>query len=133
MQEAVDALSWQFVAALTKGLTKDTPKDTGFASINWIPTIGAKFQGTAGYRADAVHAGILKRDVQRAHLSLLRKYKSSMGRLYLTNNTSYIAKLNNGSSAQAPRAFIQKRVEITKFQFNGRDFSLKVTRVGGLV
>ena len=87
-------------------LVEDTPVDTGFAQNNWVPQVGSAFEGTAGTRADA-EAGRLDRGPAAAGLAEVARYDVSQGDVHVTNNVDYIEKLNAGSSAQAPAAFVQ--------------------------
>ena len=59
---------------VTVQLKEVTPKDTTFASINWIASIGQPNIGTAGTRAEA-EQGILNTGVQTQALAALRSYK----------------------------------------------------------
>lgn len=90
-------------------LVEDTPKDTGFAAVNWIPSVGAPNEGLAGTR-EAAEQGRLEREPQRAGESALAAYDLSQGDLYDVNNVHYIETLNRGSSKQAPAAFVQAAI-----------------------
>ena len=86
-----------------------TPRDTGWASVNWIPKAGVPFSGTAGTRA-AAELGSLSSGPQEAGVVALSNYRVRQGRLYVTNNVPYIIKLNEGSSAKAPAGFVQNAI-----------------------
>lgn len=90
-------------------LVDTTPVDTGWAKTNWIPSVGAPVLETAGTRAEA-EAGSLDRSPQDAGLARVRAYELKDGDLYDVNNVPYIQKLNAGSSAQAPAAFVQSAI-----------------------
>ncbi len=89
----------QLVVNSTKNLKESTPIDTGFARSNWVPQIGAPYGGVAGSISavsdSAQTSGLL---------SVLTSYKD--GKVYISNNTSYISKLDGGSSKQAPKGFV---------------------------
>lgn len=97
----------QIVTNVSEELFDSTPIDTRFATSNWIPSINKPFEGVVGVRElldisfNAQKAGL--KDVQF-------NYRFSQGRAYITNNVSYIIKLNAGSSKQAPPAFVQKSI-----------------------
>lgn len=81
-----------------------TPVDTGWARANWVPAIGTRFEGTAGSRS-AVSEG----DAQAGIASVLA-YKLAQGRVIISNNVPYIGGLNEGTSRQAPAAFVQAAI-----------------------
>lgn len=81
-----------------------TPVDTGWARANWVPAIGTRFEGTSGSRA-AVSDG----DAQAGIASVLG-YKLAQGRVIISNNVPYIGGLNEGTSRQAPAAFVQAAI-----------------------
>lgn len=92
---------------LTLRFFVDTPKDTGFAESNWVPQIGTTFKGTAGTRENA-EIGIINRSYQLNGIQKIDKgYKIKMGVINITNNVDYIEDLNDGTSNQAPRVFVQ--------------------------
>lgn len=86
-----------------------TPVDTGWARTNWVPNVGAPFEGTAGSR-EAAEAGRLDRAPQEAGVAALRDYRLEQGDVHDTNNVPYIQLLNAGSSRQAPPAFVQASI-----------------------
>lgn len=113
--KAIKALMMNFVekevAKLSTRLTLrffvDTPKDTGFAESNWVPQIGTTFSGTAGTRENA-EIGIINRSYQLNGIQKIsNSYKLKMGVINITNNVDYIEDLNDGTSSQAPTAFVQ--------------------------
>ena len=93
---------------VTANLIEATPVDTGFASANWIPSVG---------RADRADPGVRDRSrVPGAHAKqalgqvAVAAYKLERGRVFVSNNVRYIQRLNDGSSQQAPRGFVQRAV-----------------------
>lgn len=88
----------------TAALQEETPVDTGFARANWVPNIGQPYRGepsTTGAAASAQQAGL----AQVAGLT------SADRPAYISNNTAYIQRLNEGHSPQAPPGFIEAIVE----------------------
>lgn len=95
------------VAAPSEG---GTPVDTGWARANWVPNIGGAFDGTAGTREQAQQGRIDSGTAQRGLVALATQYRLRQGPVFITNNVPYIGILNDGSSAQAPRAFVQAAI-----------------------
>lgn len=93
------------VAAPSEG---GTPVDTGWARSNWVPNVGSP-AGLAGTR-EAAEAGILPGDQQVGLATVAATYKASQGAVHITNNVPYILRLNEGSSRQAPRGFVQAAI-----------------------
>lgn len=77
-----------------------TPRDTGWASANWIASVGKPFESTVGSR-EAVSTA-----QQAASLDALLGYKSEQGSAFISNNVPYIVPLNFGHSKQAPAGFV---------------------------
>lgn len=97
----------EITSELVANLYNDTPVDTGFARINWIPSIGLPFKGTAGTR-EAAELGSIDSNPQNNGLNQVQNtYTLNLGNVYITNNVEYITDLNEGSSRQAPSAFVQ--------------------------
>lgn len=90
-------------------LVADTPKDTGYAAVNWIPSTGAPVTELAGTRADA-EEGRLNGEPQARGRAAIRAYELAQGDLYDTNNVDYLRLLNLGSSDQAPALFVQRAI-----------------------
>lgn len=92
-------------------LTFMTPKDTTFAVHNWIPSLGTPHSGTAGTRAAAelgtIDAGTQARGL--AQVELARDLTKTP--VYIVNNVEYIVDLNDGTSRQAPRNFVDRAIE----------------------
>lgn len=81
-----------------------TPRDTGWASANWIASVGKPHEGTVGSRESVSAAQ------QTASLAAILGYKHEQGSAYASNNVPYIAALNFGSSKQAPAGFVEYAV-----------------------
>jgi hypothetical protein len=86
-----------------------TPVDTGWARANWVANIGVPYPTTAGTRAEA-EAGRLYNTAETQVAVVAATYRFSQGEVHITNNVPYIQDLNEGSSSQAPRAFVQAAV-----------------------
>jgi hypothetical protein len=94
-------------------LQEDTPRDTGWARSNWVPSIGAPVEDPAlaqlrGRRTPGQVSEAAARQIE-ASRSLLG-YDLKMGPIFTTNNVPYIIPLNEGHSLQAGAAFVQRSV-----------------------
>lgn len=100
----------RLVINLVRGLKETTPKDTTWASVNWIPQIGSARVAPSGTR-EAARAGLVSDAEQTAGVSRVgATYKLRMGAVHITNLVPYIVELNEGSSAKAPAAFVQATI-----------------------
>lgn len=93
---------------VTALLVKDTPVDTGWARANWVPSIGAPRERTAGTRA-AAEAGQVDLAPQVRGQAEVAGYKLGPA-IFISNNVPYIKRLNSGSSRQAPAGFVQSAI-----------------------
>lgn len=80
-----------------------TPVDTGHARANWIVTVDTEHH-TVVEAEDKVG----RETLQNAKASLSARKPEQT--IVIQNNVKYIAKLNDGSSAQAPKLFVQKAI-----------------------
>jgi hypothetical protein len=94
-------------------LQEDTPRDTGWARANWVPSIGAphidvSVEGRKGRRtgAEVAEAAAEQADATQSLLG----YDIKRGAIFTTNNVPYIIPLNEGHSPQAGAAFVQRSV-----------------------
>lgn len=94
-------------------LVEDTPRRTGWARSNWVPSIGSpkELDGTPPAE-DQARAAVGQRDAAREAgiAQIVTGYRLSLGRIYITNNVPYIQRLNDGSSKQAPAGFVQAAI-----------------------
>ncbi len=75
------------------------PVDTGRSRGNWFLNVNAPTEAFVDSRRDSLGPG-----------AIIAQTVKPDDELHLTNNTSYINKLNAGSSAQAPAGFIEDAV-----------------------
>ncbi len=94
---------------ITATLIEVTPVKTGWARVNWVPRIGTPFAGTAGSQA-AADQGRINQGPQRAGIARMTNYRLKQGNIFIVNNVPYIGRLNDGSSSQAPAAFVQTAI-----------------------
>lgn len=77
-----------------------TPVDTGRARGNWQVNVGSPITADID-RLDTTGQATLAQG--QAEIATCRKGQS----IYITNNLSYIGRLNEGYSAQAPAGFVE--------------------------
>lgn len=110
--KSLDGFTEKLVRRLTLNVTanliEDTPVDTGWARANWVPSIGVPRRQTAGTRA-AAEDGRIDYGPQAAGLADVAGYKLGPT-IFVSNNVPYITRLNEGSSRQAPAAFVQAAI-----------------------
>lgn len=98
------------VTNLGPTLIYSTPVDTSRARINWQPSIGSVPSDVLFPYPDKPPAADYGGKTAVSNiLSLANKFK---GGTYfaITNNLDYIQDLNNGTSAQAPAAFVEQSI-----------------------
>jgi len=93
------------VLQVTAELTRDTPIDTGWASVNWLPNLDRPLTRPAGAREGVTSA------VQGAGEAQVASRYRLPGTVHITNNVPYIEDLNDGFSDQAPEGFVEKAME----------------------
>ena len=104
--KVVKALILEVQAKLVRPASSGgTPRDTGFAAANWVPSISVPFLGIAGSRM-AVSEGTASQGLAQ----VATQYMLRDGPAFVSNNVRYIQRLNGGSSKQAPSAFVQKAI-----------------------
>jgi hypothetical protein len=97
---------------VTANLTETTPRDVGWAANNWIPSVGTPVQqDLSGMRPDEASVSSVRQKQQSAVASIAASYRLSMGTVFVTNNVPYIGRLNDGSSKQAPKGFVQADID----------------------
>jgi hypothetical protein len=84
-----------------------TPVDTGRARANWQATVGVPFKRVLDEVDETGSKTISEND---SNISK-RKFKEN---IYISNNLAYIKRLNDGYSAQAPKAFVEQAIKTAK-------------------
>ncbi|RLE25524.1 MAG: hypothetical protein DRJ50_02790 [Actinobacteria bacterium] len=103
----VRKISLDVVANLTAAAAEGgTPIDTGWASANWIPSIGKDRTATADGRDVAAANAEME-----AGKAALFGYKLGMGTVFISNNVPYVPTLNAGSSPQASAHFVERGID----------------------
>lgn len=89
---------------IVSNLRSATPKKSGFAASNWIPSLGDAY-GTIGSKAAVSYAA------QNAGLAEIASYRISRTLPpVIRNDAAYIELLNEGYSLKAPAGFIQEAI-----------------------
>ena len=94
---------------ITANLIETTPVDTGWARANWVPAIGTPFIVPSPNEGSGAGTAS-RRSRQEQGTASLTGYKLGRGPVFITNNVPYITELNEGSSFQAPAAFVQAAI-----------------------
>jgi hypothetical protein len=105
LERLVGDVSAGLAKELTIALRNETPKETGHAASNWIPSVGTPYTGIAGSRESVSYS-----TQNIAIAKVFAKYSIFGGSLYITNNVRYIGALNRGHSGQAPSMFVERTV-----------------------
>lgn len=113
VKEDVIALALNIHGRLVDNPPEGTPIDTGWASANWWVSVGTVPSDNDGSKGDVASA----QSKQSSGLADILTYEPSKGVIYITNNTPYINRLNNGWSQQSPAGFVDRavQIEITRF------------------
>ncbi|MEJ7831341.1 MAG: hypothetical protein WKF79_00365 [Nocardioides sp.] len=109
----VIALALNVNANLRDSPPGGTPIDTGWASANWVPSVGEPFIEQQGEAAKEPTPGqiIARARVADEGQNDVLAWRNTDGPIFSTNNVPYIGALNNGHSAQSPRGFVQAAIE----------------------
>ncbi len=116
----IKAIALEIVANLVRPpALGGTPVDTGWARANWIPNIGAPLPLPTGSRESVTTA-----PQEAGKIAVLSYSAKSKQPIYISNAVPYILRLNEGSSRQAPRAFVQAAIKgavtAVVYRFGGR-------------
>lgn len=111
----VIALALNVNANLRDSPPGGTPIDTGWASANWVPSVGepAILPGEPADRKEGPTPGEVAARAQIAEggVNEVLSWRLQDGPIFSTNNVPYIGALNAGHSPQSPRGFVQTAIE----------------------
>lgn len=89
----------------TLNLRNSTPRKTGYAASNWVPSLGGTAVGPFGSKAQPDFSA------QVAGLAEIRAYRiTRTAAPIIINAVPYIGLLNSGSSLQAPALFVERAI-----------------------
>jgi hypothetical protein len=112
--DALEAFTEKAVRKLTldatANLIEDTPVDTGWARANWVPSIGRAIAVRKTEEADPAIVPGQRAQQQASIARVSTTYRLKQGSVFISNNVPYIVRLNEGSSDQAPSAFVQSAI-----------------------
>lgn len=102
----------QLASEISSELTENTPVDLGWARANWVANLNSPVVNTESLSKEDRKA---KLNAQRARQStaivrIITTYTVNQGEIFISNGVPYILRLNEGSSKQAPRNFIQDAI-----------------------
>ncbi len=104
----------QSAARIRQAVATATPVDTGRARSNWIVTLGQPSNLTRKPFSPGRDLGIGEGANLEAVIKVGNEKINSRrtGKpIYITNNLPYISELNDGTSAQAPKMFVETAVK----------------------
>lgn len=109
----VIALGLNINANLRDSPPLGTPIDTGWASANWVPSVGEPYSDpSADQVKDPTPAQVTARArVADAGTNDILSWRNQDGPIFSSNNVPYIGALNRGHSGQSPRGFVQTAIE----------------------
>lgn len=90
-----------------------TPIDTGWASANWVPSVGSPHVDATPERPDDLAPAQVAaaNALAQQGLNSILTWDFNNGSIFSTNNVPYIRRLNEGWSKQSPTGFVQIAVE----------------------
>lgn len=92
-----------------------TPIDTGWASANWVPSIGSPHLDATAERPDDISPAQVaaQNALAQQGLNEILTWDFNNGSIFSTNSVPYIRRLNEGWSNKSPAGFVQIAVERT--------------------
>lgn len=109
----VVALALNMNANLRSSPPLGTPIDTGWASANWVPSVGQPKILNGETAGDKPTPGEVSARAQLAAEgeNEVLSWRLEDGPIFSTNSVPYIGPLNAGHSTQSPRGFVQEALE----------------------
>lgn len=112
----VIALALNVNANLRDSPPLGTPIDTGWASANWLPSVGSPLilpgEAKGGEDGKPSLAEVQARArIADQGVNEVLAWKPADGPIFSTNSVPYISRLNDGHSPQSPRGFVQAAIE----------------------
>lgn len=114
LSDGIDKVVKKAALAVDQAVVLATPVDTGRARSNWIVTVGAPAGGTRGPFSPGSKLGLGETGNATAAIAEAKAVinsKTPKQAIFISNNVNYIAELNNGSSRQAPKNFVNRAVK----------------------
>lgn len=114
LDEGVDKIVKRTSLIADQALVMGTPVDTGRARSNWQVGIDASVKGVREPFSSGKALGIgegANSGAAIAHAEQVISTRKSKQDIHIVNNLSYIGRLNDGHSAQAPAGFVERAVQ----------------------
>ena len=108
IREAGERVVRRVVRNVHDELRENTPRATGYAAENWIPSVGSPARVPVG-RTGRAGVGPAKAAAETGRAEVAG-YRLVQGVAYIANGVPYVLSLNDGSSAQEPAAFIERAI-----------------------
>lgn len=105
------ALALNVNANLRSNPPLGTPVDTGWASANWVPSVGEPYNDPSEVKDPTPAQVAARAELAAAGVNELLSWRNGEGPLFSSNNVPYIGALNRGHSAQSPPGFVQAAME----------------------
>lgn len=95
---------------ITVTLSNRTPKASGLAAASWIPSVGESVDKPPSRRRNS--AGVKKAAAAKQKgLAEVEEYRLEDGEIYITNGLPYVLQIQEGTSKQAPRPFVEQAID----------------------
>lgn len=102
IEDEVSRVGRKIGVNIDRRLVNETPRDTGSAKSSWLVSIGQPNNSVVNTEEGAAIPAALEQGSRTAS-----RYESG-DTMYIQNNQPYINRLNEGSSEQAPRHFVDQ-------------------------
>ena len=110
-EDLIRRLATNIHAELVSPPPVGTPVDTGWARANWVPQIGVPFTGNSQQIEPSPGEVTQAAAQQQSGLASVLTYRLVLGNVFISNNVPYILRLNDESSTQSPRMFVETAIE----------------------
>lgn len=110
----IDAVVKDAVYTIFEEIVRGTPVDKGTARSNWMVSLDAPDGNLRAAFAPGNHLGIDETANADATIQQAEETINQMqggDDIYIENNVPYIGLLNDGSSTQAPKLFVEQAIE----------------------
>lgn len=87
-----------------------TPIDTGWASANWMTSIGGPQAATGENASPSAGDVAAAAAATNGAVAKLLGYRLNQGAVFIANPVPYIGRLNAGHSQQAPAGFVERAI-----------------------
>ena len=104
LQEAVEFAIVKTTVNVLAELSNDTPRDTGWAASNWIPTIGP------GSLTPFASKEAVSESAKDAGMNAIISTYALPQIIHITNAVDYILQLNDGTHAAHPKFFVETAI-----------------------